>query len=119
MVYWPRPDAVLPDDGPDGAAAVPLVRETVDLAIDGKRHPLDTRVVLIGRSQDCDIQLNDPNVSRRHAEIRQEEMSYSIVDLGSTNGLEVNGTRVRQAKLEDGDRIVIGSTEVVFERELP
>jgi len=76
-------------------------------------------VILIGRSQDCDIQLNDPNVSRRHAEIRQEETSYSIVDLGSTNGLEVNGQRVRQAKLEDGDRIVIGSTEAVFERELP
>ena len=117
MVYRPKPDAVLPEDG--AAAAAPVVRESVNLAVDGKRYALDQRVVLIGRSQDCDIQLNDPNVSRRHAEIRQEETSYSIVDLGSTNGLEVNGKRVRQAKLEDGDLIVIGSTEAVFERELP
>jgi len=112
MVYRPKPDAVLPDDGPDGAA--PLIRETVNLAVDGKRHPLDKRVILIGRSQDCDIQLNDPNVSRRHAEIRQEETSYSIVDLGSTNGLEVNGVRTQRAKLGHGDKVTIGSTEIAF-----
>jgi pSer/pThr/pTyr-binding forkhead associated (FHA) protein len=51
--------------------------------------------------------------------VRQEETTYWIVDLGSTNGMEVNGRRLRQSKLEDGDRIVLGSTEVVFERGLP
>jgi hypothetical protein len=114
MVYKPDPQAAAPAEDGD----VPLDREAVALTIDGERHEIDKRVVVLGRGQDCDIQLADPNVSRRHAELRQEKASYWIVDLGSTNGLEVNGRRLRQAKLEDGDRIVLGSTEVVFEREL-
>jgi pSer/pThr/pTyr-binding forkhead associated (FHA) protein len=55
-------------------------------------------------------------VSRRHAEVREEGSSYYVVDLDSTNGIEVNGRRVRRAKLEDGDTIVLGSSELVFER---
>ena len=58
-------------------------------------------------------------VSRRHAELRQEGASYWIVDLGSTNGLEVNGKRVKRAKLSDGDTITVGSTEVRFSQEQP
>ena len=113
MVYRPKPDATVEEDGE------PLAREAVALTIGGERHEIDKRVVVLGRGQDCDIQLADPNVSRRHAELRQEETAYWIVDLGSTNGLEVNGRRLRQSKLEDGDRIILGSTEVVFERALP
>src|SRR5205823_10646466 len=97
----------------------PADRELAVLTVDGKPHPVDKRVVVIGRAQDCDIQLSDPNVSRRHAELRQEDGSYQIVDLGSTNGMEVNGRRLRQAKLENGDRIMLGFTEVVFEHEHP
>ena len=55
------------------------------------------------------------NVSRRHAELRQEGERW-IVDLGSTNGVEVNGKHVDRARLRDGDRITIGATEVVFGR---
>jgi len=73
--------------------------------------------IVLGRSRDCDIQLSDTNVSRRHAELRQEGASYWIVDLGSTNGLEVNGKRVKRAKLSDGDTITVGSTEVRFSQE--
>jgi hypothetical protein len=91
-------------------------RETVSLTVDGERHPLDKRSVVLGRSRDCDIRLSDPNVSRHHAEIRQEGATYWIVDLGSTNGLEVNGRRVKRAKLEDSDRVTLGSTELVFGR---
>jgi pSer/pThr/pTyr-binding forkhead associated (FHA) protein len=58
-------------------------------------------------------------VSRRHAELRQEGTAYWIVDLGSTNGLEVNGKQVERRRLRDGDRITLGSTEVVFGRALP
>ena len=114
MVYRPTPEAV---EASDGSASVE--RETATLTVDGERHEVAKRVVVLGRSQDCDIQIADPNVSRRHAEVRQEETSYWIVDLGSTNGMEVNGTRSRQAKLEDGDLIVLGSTEVVFGRTMP
>ena len=56
------------------------------------------------------------NVSRRHAEIKLEGGGYWIVDLGSTNGVEVNGRRVDRAKLDEGDRIVLGQTELAFER---
>jgi hypothetical protein len=115
MVYRPKADAGLPE-GPEEA---PVERESVWLSVDGQRVPVDKRVMVLGRAQDCDVQISDPNVSRRHAEVRQEETSYWIVDLGSTNGMEVNGQRLRQAKLEDGDRITLGSTDVVFERELP
>jgi pSer/pThr/pTyr-binding forkhead associated (FHA) protein len=73
---------------------------------------------VIGRSKDCDIQIGDPNISRRHAEVRQEGSGYWLVDLDSTNGSEVNGRRQKQTKLDDGDRIVLGSTELVFRREV-
>jgi hypothetical protein len=86
------------------------------ISVDGQRRPLGTERVLIGRSPDCDIRLEDANVSRRHAEIRREDSGYVIVDLGSTNGMEVNGRRVRQAQLEHSDRITLGSTQLVFEQ---
>jgi hypothetical protein len=116
MVYRPKTDpATAAGEDDEGG----VERESVWLTVDGERHPVDKRVTVLGRAQDCDIRLADPNVSRRHAEVRQEETSYWIVDLGSTNGMEVNGRRLRQAKLEDGDRLTLGSTDVVFERELP
>jgi pSer/pThr/pTyr-binding forkhead associated (FHA) protein len=73
---------------------------------------------VIGRSKDCDIQLSDPNVSRRHAEVRREGKSYTLVDLDSTNGIEVDGKQVKRLELHDGSRFTIGSTEIVFSEEL-
>jgi pSer/pThr/pTyr-binding forkhead associated (FHA) protein len=64
------------------------------------------------------VQLADPNASRRHAELRQEGSAYWLIDLDSTNGSNVNGRRVARAKLESGDVITIGSTELLFERRL-
>jgi pSer/pThr/pTyr-binding forkhead associated (FHA) protein len=60
--------------------------------------------------------VDDPNVSRRHAEIRHEEGGYWIVDLGSTNGVTVNGERVERARLQPDDEILLGTTQVRFER---
>jgi hypothetical protein len=115
MIYRPKQGAT--------EAATPeelgVEREVVALEVDGRRHEVDKRRLVIGRSRDCDIQLADPNVSRRHAELRQEGASFWIIDLDSTNGIEVNGRRLKRAKLEDGDAITLGSTEVVFRRELP
>ena len=73
---------------------------------------------MIGRARDCDIQIEDPGASRRHAEVRQEGTAYWIVDLDSTNGLEVNGLRTQRAKLDHGDKITIGSTEISFRRDV-
>jgi hypothetical protein len=114
MVYKPR--TPLPVDGPP--ADVALAQEIVTLTVDGKRHEVDTRRVVIGRSKECDIKLDDPNVSRRHAELRQEGAGYWLIDLDSTNGSAVNGHRTARAKLESGDRITVGSTDLLFERRL-
>ncbi|HEY6835037.1 MAG TPA: DUF3662 and FHA domain-containing protein [Gaiellaceae bacterium] len=94
-----------------------LGRETVSLTFNGTKHELDDGRAVIGRSKECDIQLPDPNVSRRHAEVRQEGAAYWVIDLDSTNGMEVNGRRQKRAKLRQGDRITLGSTELVFKRE--
>ena len=90
--------------------------EVVSLSYEGKEHSVEVRRVTIGRSKECDIQLGDPNVSRRHAELRQEGSTYWAIDLGSTNGMEVNGRRTKRAKLSDGDTVTLGSTEIVFNR---
>jgi Protein of unknown function (DUF3662)/FHA domain len=97
----------------------PVEREVVALTIDGRRHPVTSRVVVIGRSRECDVRLADTNVSRRHAELRQDGATYWLVDLGSTNGTNLNGRRVEREKLSDGDAITIGSTELIFTRSLP
>jgi hypothetical protein len=96
-----------PEPEPEPAASV---------LVDGKPFDLTKPTVVIGRSKDSDIRVSDPNVSRRHAEIRQEGKTYFIVDLGSTNGLSVNGRALKRAKLEDADRVTLGSTELVFRR---
>ena len=114
MVYKPRTE--IPPGGPP--ADVALAQEIVTLTMDGIRHEVDKRRFVLGRSKDCDIQLADPNVSRRHAELRQEGSAYWLIDLDSTNGSQVNGTRTARAKLESGDTITVGSTDLVFERRL-
>ena len=59
--------------------------------------------------------LNDPNVSRRHAEFRRTADGVVVTDLGSTNGTRVNGVPVREQQLVSGDEITVGSTTLVFE----
>lgn len=82
----------------------------------GERIPLGDRPVTVGRSSECRISLNDTNVSRRHAEIRPSSRAYVVVDLGSTNGTLVNGTRIGgEQALNDGDIVSFGSTNVRFE----
>jgi hypothetical protein len=114
MVYRPRTPPQ-PDEPPLDVA---LAQELVTLTMNSTRHEIDKRRVVLGRSRDCDIQLADPNVSRRHAELRQEGSGYWVIDLDSTNGTQVNGKRVTRAKLDSGDRITIGSTDLLFERKL-
>jgi Protein of unknown function (DUF3662)/FHA domain len=114
MIYKP---AVQPPTEAVSAADLGMDEERVALTVDGTRHEVKQRRAVLGRSRECEVQLADTNVSRRHAELRQEGASYWIVDLGSTNGVEVNGKRVKRAKLRDGDTITLGSTDVVFSRE--
>lgn len=90
--------------------------EPATVTVNGRAYDLKKPSVVIGRSKDCDIRVSDPNISRQHAEIRQEGSTYWIVDLDSTNGTSVNGRALKRAKLDDEDRITLGSTELVFRR---
>jgi hypothetical protein len=86
------------------------------LAVGGRRLLIPPAGGTIGRSRDCDIVLDDAGISRRHAEIRPGPEGWTLADLGSTNGVLVNGQGVEGAQpLHPGDRVELGSTEIVFE----
>lgn len=82
---------------------------------DGRRVQLGEEAILIGRLPECDIVVNDPRASRRHAEIRPSGNGYCVTDLGSMNGTQVNGAPMREHVLADGDQISIGKTVLTFE----
>jgi hypothetical protein len=113
MVYSPDRAARVLDA--DRAARRPARRAI--LSGEGRRTVLDADPFTIGRSRDCDLLVDDANVSRRHAELRSDGESWRIVDLGSTNGIKVNRRRVDEAVLRSGDRITLGVTDLDFELE--
>jgi pSer/pThr/pTyr-binding forkhead associated (FHA) protein len=86
------------------------------LAYGGRRMPVSEAVVTIGRSLDNDIVIQEASVSRRHAQLRRRYGQYVIYDLGSSGGTLVNGHRVREAALDDGDVVSLGGIELRFER---
>ena len=83
---------------------------------EGKRLVVPRSGAVLGRSRECDIVLGDPNVSRRHAEIRPDGRGgWTVRDLGSTNGVKLNGRPVSDdAALETGDRLALGTADVRF-----
>ena len=97
------------------------------LEINGTRHPLHAPGVVVGRGTEADIRINDPGVSRRHIEFEvagsgtSEELRLSVRDLGSTNGMLVDGHRITHTGLRDGSTVKIGSTTMtvkVIEEDL-
>lgn len=81
----------------------------------GERLKLAGETVVIGRLDECAVTLSDPKISRRHAEIRPGPEGFRVIDLGSTNGTEVNGRPITEHELQDGDRIKLGDTVLTFE----
>ncbi len=87
------------------------------LVSDDKRTVVTGDPFVIGRSRECDLVLDDPNISRRHAELRREEDGWAVRDLGSTNGIKLNGHRSRGGRLNPGDEITLGLSRLTFEQE--
>jgi hypothetical protein len=96
-------------EGAGGSGAGSLVLPT------GERVVLGEQVLSVGRMPESNIVLADPNVSRNHAEIRPKGTGYIVVDLNSTNGSKVNGVRVTEQELNDGDELSFGNTRMRFE----
>ena len=96
-------------EGADGMPAGSLV------LADGTRVVLGAEPVVIGRLPECAVVVSDPNVSRRHAEVKRQGSEVVLTDLQSTNGTRVNGVPVRERILEDGDEIVVGTTAMHYE----
>jgi hypothetical protein len=116
MVYSSaaRHQAALEDVGSGAGVA----RRRAIVVAGGKRLVVPPGGALIGRSRECDIVLDDSNVSRRHAEIAPSGAGWRIQDLGSTNGVRVNGRQVDGPHpLESGDRVELGTVSVTFEVE--
>jgi hypothetical protein len=92
--------------------------DTVLLVIDGRRMVVGPAGATIGRSRQCDIVIDDPNVSREHAEVRPRGGSWVLSDLGSTNGSSLNGHQIEGAEvLRAGDEIELGTSAIRFELE--
>lgn len=96
-------------EGKGGSGAGALVLPT------GERLQLGEAIVSVGRRPESTLQLADPNVSRSHAEVRPHGNGWLVVDLGSTNGTRVNGTRVTSQELHEGDEVTFGNTVFRFE----
>ena len=96
-------------EAPGGAAVGSIFLE------DGRRIEIGEQPLTIGRMPECDITLSDPNVSRRHAEVRRQGTGFVVFDLNSTNGTRVNGAGVKERLLNDGDEITVGATKLRFE----
>jgi len=96
-------------EAPGGAAVGSIFLE------DGRRVEIGEAALVIGRMPECDVALSDPNVSRRHAEVRRQGTGFVVVDLGSTNGTRVNGAQVKERLLNNGDEITVGATKIRFE----
>ncbi|WP_327354798.1 DUF3662 and FHA domain-containing protein [Streptomyces sp. NBC_01304] len=97
--------------GPAGPMPSTQTRRWIE--INGTRHQISRPTLVLGRSTDADVRIDDPGVSRRHCEIRTGTPS-TIQDLGSTNGIVVDGQHTTRATLRDGSRIVVGQTTIVY-----
>ncbi|MFB6712260.1 MULTISPECIES: FhaA domain-containing protein [unclassified Streptomyces] len=109
-----RPGAPSSDrHAPAGPSPLPNAQVRRWIEINGTRHQISRPTLVLGRSTEADVRIDDPGVSRRHCEIRTGTPS-TIQDLGSTNGIVVDGQHTTRATLRDGSRIVVGSTTIVY-----
>lgn len=111
-----QPVAVSPATAPPIEPAPPVGAAYLLVPGNGneRRVELSAEITRVGRSSEADVRLPDTGVSRLHAELRLLGDEVVLVDLGSTNGTTLNGERVQEGRLRDGDRIGVGSSSLLF-----
>lgn len=118
----PESDAQEGDQGtsaisPEEAKRHSLARETVELILEDKTYPLEGRGPWsIGRSEENDIVIQDPNISRMHAQLSRSENGFVVEDLGSTNGTLLDGAPIDRERIEGGDELTFGGVTTRFVR---
>jgi hypothetical protein len=96
-----------------------LAREIVELVLGNEKHKLEGRGPWsVGRSQENDIVINDPNVSRKHARISRADNGFVVEDLGSTNGTLLDGAPIDRERIESGDELTFGQSRARFIRRI-
>lgn len=110
-------EAVAAADTGTPSTATAIRRASLVLEVNGIRHPLSPPGFTIGRGTDADVRINDPGVSRLHARVSVQdgegESRITIEDMGSTNGIIVDGRRVQTSPLRDGSRVELGNTRLL------
>jgi hypothetical protein len=105
-----------PPPGAPSQAVVAEILPQASIDVDGQRIPIGPAGSVIGRSTDADIVIAAHEVSRRHAQILPDRDGWTITDLGSTNGVRLNGRPLGvPTRLQDGDVIEVGAVELIFE----
>jgi hypothetical protein len=84
-------------------------------SLKGRRFEVNQTQVLIGRSRECTLSLDDGAVSGKHCVVVREGMRYTLRDLDSTNGTRVNGALVDERPLQPKDIVMVGSVEILFD----
>ena len=98
------------------ATTTSIRRAALVLGVNGIRHPLTEPGFTLGRGTDADVRINDPGISRLHARVSvhgSRDPEVTIEDMGSTNGIVVDGRRVQSAPLREGSRIELGNTRML------
>ena len=96
-----------------------LAREIVEVVLGDEKHQLEGRGPWsVGRSQENDIVINDPNVSRKHARISRADNGFVVEDLGSTNGTLLDGAPIDRERIEGGDELTFGQSTARFIRRI-
>ncbi len=117
----PQPASARADAGArrpraDGAqAGASAIRSSLYDPRTRRSFPLDADRIVVGREASCDIRIDDPSVSRHHAEVMRAGRGWAIRDTGSTNGTSVNDAPISQSRIYNGDRIRLGNTQLVFQ----
>lgn len=89
------------------------------LVINSQIFPLENPITRIGRKIDNDLVIQDPLISRRHAEIHQGEESYTLIDLDSTTGTHLNNQRISKQQLSSGDLFYLANIPIMFIEDNP